>query len=135
MRATANPAQTIMPTTIPAMAPVPRLEPLVDNWLETGKEEGVADEEPSMGEGLVIGREEEVADEINTDVISLNVVLVACGWLDVTRDTEEVGGTADSEGVGSASTPWLHVTALDCGELSTLKIGLRILWELPSEAL
>lgn len=73
---------------IPAIGPAPRLEPLVDEGLETGKEEDVADDCPLVDERLETGKEEEVADKYDTDGASFEVVLVAWGSLDVTRDAE-----------------------------------------------
>ena len=117
IRAAASPAQKTMPTTIPAMAPVPRPEPLVDEGLETEMEE-------------------EIAGRSDTDADLICLVGVAGQALDVTRDAGiDVCRVAETEDVESASTPRLHVTAFDCGELSTLKIGLRNIWGLPSEAL
>lgn len=45
--------------------------------------------------------------------------------LNVTADFEiDVWRLADAEDVECGCTAWLHVTALDCGELPTLKIEL-----------
>ncbi len=76
-----------MPMTIPAMAPVPRPEPLVDESLET-----------EMGE--------EIAGGSDTDADLFGVVVAAGDALDVTRNAEiDVCRVADTEDVGSASTP------------------------------
>ena len=109
------------------MAPVPRWELPVVVDCEIDGEDGAADagkvaaEVPGREEDFEIEKVEGATDSVEAP--------------DVSRDAEmDVWGTADGEGVGAASTPWLHVTASDCGELSTLKIGPRILWALPSEA-
>ena len=57
-------------------------------------------------------------------------LLVIEGAADVKVD---VGGTADEEDVGPASTPWLQVTAVGCGESSTKNAGLMYTWDLQSE--
>ena len=69
MRAAASPAQTTTPTTIPAMAPVPRSEPFVGEVFET-----------DTGE--------EVSDDWNTDDGRSGVVEGVDKALDVTTDAE-----------------------------------------------
>ena len=48
--AAASPAQTTMPITIAAMAPVPRAELLVDENFETEGEDEIANEDDMVGD-------------------------------------------------------------------------------------
>ena len=110
------------------MAPVPRRELPGVVGFEIDGEEAAADaaapvarREPLVDEGFEIEEVEEAADAVDAP--------------DVSKDAKiDVWVTADGEGVGAAISPWLHVTGFDCGELSTLKVRLRNIWGLPSEA-
>lgn len=81
-----------MPTTIPAMAPVPRSGLLVDEGFETERGEEVADENNTVGTlfdvVVTAGEAVEVADEYNTVGDLFEVVVVAGEAVDVTRDAE-----------------------------------------------
>lgn len=127
-----------MPTTISTIAPVPRCEPLVARGFEADREEEFADE--SITDSVFeTGRVEEVADRYTTDSGVLNIVIMAGEainvGIDAKVDVTSVVEPADVEGVGPSRTPWLHVTALACGESSTLNNGPRNFWGLPSRAL
>lgn len=140
-----------MPTMISTMAPVPRFEPPVAEGFEADREEEVADEsitdsafETGRAEEVAderitdsvfeTGRAEEVADGYTTDAGFLNIVIMAGKALDVSTDAE-MDVLEPAEDVGPPSTPWLQITALDCGESSTLKNGPRKYWSVSSEAL
>ncbi|CAD6589057.1 MAG: hypothetical protein ASARMPREDX12_003575 [Alectoria sarmentosa] len=81
-----------MPTTIPAMAPVPRSGLLVDEGFETERVEEVADEYNTVAAlfdvVVITGEAIEVADEYNTVGDLFDVVVVAGEAVDVTRDAE-----------------------------------------------
>ena len=95
---------------------------------EIDREDETADED----EGLEIDREEEIVDEDETDGVFSEVVTVAVEALGVAEMS--VRRLADVEDdVEVARTSRLHVTALDCGKTSTLKISPRNLSWLPSE--
>ncbi|CAF9943309.1 MAG: hypothetical protein ALECFALPRED_011015, partial [Alectoria fallacina] len=99
-------------------------------------EEEIADDSITAEGVLDVVMEEEVEDESNTAEDLLDVEVLAGESLDVTRGAEmDVRRAADVDDVGRVSTPWLHVTGLDCGEVSMLKSGLTIFWGLPSEAM
>ena len=125
---------------MPTTALVARCEPLADKDFEIDREDATADEDEGFeidrkdataneDEGFEIEREEEIADQDETDgeVVAVAVEALGVAEMSVRRPVDVEGD------VGVVRTSRLHVTALDCGKISTLKIAPRTVSWLPSD--